>query len=41
MIACLEEIGYNNEWLTEEELAKSAEELKKNDYGKYLEGLIK
>ena len=41
MIACLEEIGFNNDWLTEEELAKSAEEMKKNDYGKYLEKLLK
>jgi glucose-1-phosphate thymidylyltransferase len=40
-IACLEEIGYNNEWLTKEELQKTAENLKKNDYVKYLENLIK
>lgn len=40
-IACLEEIGYLNEWLTDEELKETAEKLKKNDYGKYLENLIK
>ena len=39
-IACLEEIGYNNEWLTDDELKKSIELLKKNDYGKYLENLL-
>ena len=40
-IACLEEIGYNNEWLTDEDILNTAEKFKKNDYGKYLEGLIK
>ena len=40
-IACLEEIGFNNEWITYDDLKKSAENLKKNDYGKYLEGLLK
>ena len=40
-IACLEEIGYNNEWLTDEDILKTAEKYKKNDYGKYLENLIK
>ena len=39
-IACLEEIGYNNDWLTDDELKKSIELLKKNDYGKYLENLL-
>ena len=39
-IACLEEIGYINEWLTDDELKKSIELLKKNDYGKYLENLL-
>lgn len=39
-IACLEEIGYNNEWLTDDELKKSIELLKKNNYGKYLENLL-
>jgi glucose-1-phosphate thymidylyltransferase len=40
-IACLEEIGYNNEWLTDEDILNTAEKYKKNDYGKYLENLIK
>ena len=39
-IACLEEIDYNNEWLTDDELKKSIKLLKKNDYGKYLENLL-
>ena len=39
-IACLEEIGYINEWLTDDELKNSIELLKKNDYGKYLENLL-
>lgn len=41
MIACLEEISYQNEWLTKEEISKSAEELSKNEYGRYLKNLIK
>lgn len=40
-IACLEEIGYNNEWLTNEDILNTAEKYKKNDYGRYLEKLIK
>ena len=40
-IACLEEIGYNNEWLTDEDILNTAEKYKKNDYGKYLEKLVK
>lgn len=41
MIACLEEIGYMNGWLTDEDVLNTAEKYKKNDYGKYLENLIK
>jgi glucose-1-phosphate thymidylyltransferase len=36
MIACLEEIAYNNEWISEKQLLNSANELKKNEYGQYL-----
>lgn len=39
-IACLEEIGYNNDWLTSEEIAKTANELSKNEYGQYLNNLL-
>ena len=35
-IACLEELGYLNGWITKEEVMKVAEELKKNQYGQYL-----
>ena len=40
-IACLEEIGYNNEWLEKEDIEKSADVMGKNEYGKYLRNLIK
>ena len=35
-IACLEEIAYNNGWLAKVELLKAANEMIKNEYGKYL-----
>ena len=35
-IACLEEIAYNKGYITKEQLLKTAEELKKTDYGQYL-----
>ena len=35
-IACLEEIAYLKGYITEEQLLKTAEELKKTDYGQYL-----
>lgn len=38
-IACLEEIGYRNEWLDKDLLRMSAKEMEKNEYGKYLKGL--
>ena len=36
VICCPEYIGYNNKWITNEELSKRAEILKKNSYGQYL-----
>ena len=39
-IACLEEIGYNNDWLTDEDILNTAKKYKKYDYGKYLENLL-
>lgn len=39
-IACLEEIAYNNGWLTKEELIKIGNTLNKNNYGKYLLDLV-
>lgn len=41
MIACLEEIGYNNGWLTNEKLQESIGLYSKNSYGDYLKKLIK
>ncbi len=35
-IACLEEISYNNGWLSQEEILKKGNALKKTDYGRYL-----
>ena len=40
-IACLEEIAYNNGWLSEEQLRISGTALGKNGYGQYLLALIK
>lgn len=36
-IACLEEIAYNNKWITKEQLLEQAKYYKKTDYGKYIE----
>lgn len=35
-IACLEEIAYYNHWITRDDMLRTYEELKKNQYGKYL-----
>lgn len=40
-IACLEEIAYINGYIDEEVLLKTANELKKTDYGNYLFNLVK
>ena len=40
-IACLEEIAYLKGYITTEQLLKTAEDLKKTDYGKYLFNLAK
>lgn len=40
-IACLEEIAYNNNWLTKEDIRFLAKKLTKTDYGKYLLEFIK
>ena len=39
-IACLEEIAYMNGWITKEEIQKAADEMKKNQYGQYLQDVI-
>lgn len=40
-VACLEEIAYNNGWLTKEQVLAQAELLKKTGYGQYLFALVK
>ena len=39
-VACLEEIGWRKGWISDEQLLKLAEPMKKNAYGQYLIGLI-
>ena len=39
-IACLEEIAYNNGWISKEQLNSSYELYKKNQYGKYLKDVL-
>ncbi len=41
MIACPEEIAYNNGWINKEQVLKIAKLLNKNSYGQYLEELVK
>ncbi len=36
MVACLEEIAYHLGWITAADVARIAEPMKKNDYGRYL-----
>lgn len=40
-IACLEEIAYNNKWITKEQLLAIVKPLSKNGYGQYLVDLVK
>lgn len=40
-VACLEEIAFNNGWLTKKDLQQAGQALSKNGYGQYLLGLIK
>jgi glucose-1-phosphate thymidylyltransferase len=39
-VACLEEIAYNNGWITGEQLGAQADKLKKTGYGQYLQKLL-
>lgn len=40
-IACLEEIGYNQGWLSKQKVEQQAQELRKNSYGDYLGALVR
>ncbi len=40
-IACLEEIAYNNEWISKEKVLEMANFLSKTAYGEYLKDLVK
>jgi glucose-1-phosphate thymidylyltransferase len=40
-VCCPEEIAYRNGWIDDEELVKSAESMKKSEYGQYLLSIIK
>ncbi|MBH0077993.1 glucose-1-phosphate thymidylyltransferase, partial [Pseudoalteromonas sp. SWYJ118] len=40
-IACLEEIAFNNKWLTKSEVEALAAPMLKNSYGQYLMDLVK
>lgn len=39
--ACLEEIGYNNKWLTKKQLIQAVKKIGKNEYSDYLKSIIK
>ena len=39
-IACLEEIAFNNGWITKEQVTKRGQQLAKNGYGQYLLKLV-
>lgn len=40
-VACLEEIAFNNGWLSEADIKRTAEQLSKNGYGEYLTMLLR
>ncbi|MBO6145830.1 MAG: glucose-1-phosphate thymidylyltransferase RfbA [Bacilli bacterium] len=40
VISCPEAIAYKNGWIDEKTILKAAEEMKKNDYGKYLSKVV-
>jgi len=39
-VACLEEIAYHNDWITDKQLEAQADALKKTGYGRYLRKLL-
>ena len=40
-VACLEEIAWNNNWLSRDQVTQVAKELSKNSYGSYLLSILK
>jgi glucose-1-phosphate thymidylyltransferase len=40
-IACLEEIAFLNNWISKDKIIEASKKLEKNDYGRYLKGLVK
>jgi glucose-1-phosphate thymidylyltransferase len=40
MVACLEEIAYHLGWITAEDVARIAGQMKMNDYGRYLQRML-
>lgn len=40
MIACLEEIALHNQWITLDDISRSADDMCKTAYGKYLTGIV-
>lgn len=40
-VACLEEIGWTNRWLSDEQIKDRADKFSKTQYGQYLYGLLK
>ncbi|MGL5627634.1 MAG: sugar phosphate nucleotidyltransferase, partial [Plesiomonas shigelloides] len=39
-VACLEEIAWRNGWMTDEQVARTAQQLSKTGYGQYLQTLL-
>ncbi len=40
-MACLEEIAYNNGWISRDDVLRIASVLDKNSYGNYLREIVK
>lgn len=39
-VACLQEIAYENKWMTKEDIENSIQDMRKTDYGRYLERVV-
>ena len=40
-IACLQEIAYENGWMTKDDICESVQDMLKTEYGQYLMRLVK